>query len=77
MKNKPKPDNRRDNVERIQENINMTIHNMELADEMIHNTDDEKMKKVLMGKNDKRRDALNGMKKEIRDEAIDRENGYK
>lgn len=77
MKNKPKPDDRRDNVERIQENINMTIHNMELADEMIDNTDDEKMKKVLMEKNDRRRDALSGMRKEIRDEAIDRKNGYK
>jgi len=75
MRNKPKPDNRRDNVERIQKNINMTIHNMELADEMIHKTDDAKMKKVLTEKNERRRDALNGMRKEIRDEAIDRENG--
>jgi small acid-soluble spore protein (thioredoxin-like protein) len=35
------------------------------------------MKKVLMDKNDRRRDALNGMRKEIKDEAIDRKKGYK
>ena len=50
MKNKPKPDDRRDNVERIQKNIDMTIHNMELADDMIAKTDDEKTKKELMEK---------------------------
>ena len=33
MKNKP--DDRRDNVDKIQKNIDMTIHNMELADELI------------------------------------------
>jgi small acid-soluble spore protein (thioredoxin-like protein) len=77
MKNKPKPDDRRDNTEKIQKNIDMTLHNMELADEMVHNTDDEKMKKVLMEKNSRRKDALNGMRKEIKDEAIDRKKGYK
>ena len=77
MKNKPKPDDRRDNVERIQKNIDMTIHNMELADDMIAKTDDEKTKKELMEKNERRRHALDGMRREIRDEAIDRKNGYK
>ncbi len=77
MKNKPKPDDRRDNVERIQKNIDMTIHNMELADDMIDKTDDEKTKKELMEKNERRRHALDGMRREIREEAIDRENGYK
>jgi small acid-soluble spore protein (thioredoxin-like protein) len=32
---RPNPDNREDNVERIQHNIDMTIHNMEAAEEMI------------------------------------------
>lgn len=74
---KNKPDDRRDNVERIQKNINMTIHNIELADEMIAKTNDEKMKKDLKEKNKRRIDALDGMREEIRDEAIDRKNGYK
>ena len=31
---KPNPDDRRDNVKKIQRNINRTIQNMEAADEM-------------------------------------------
>ncbi len=69
--NKPKPDDRSDNVERIQANINHTIRNMELADELIEKTDDSKMAKTLEEKNDRRRDALEGFRAEIRDEALD------
>jgi small acid-soluble spore protein (thioredoxin-like protein) len=67
--NRPNPDNRADNVERIQKNIDMTIHNMEAADDMIASTPDEKMKKTLTEKNARRREALEGMRDEIRDEA--------
>lgn len=67
--NKPNPDNRADNVERIQRNIDMTIHNMEAAEEMIAQTPDEKMKQTLSEKNDRRRQALDGMREEIKDEA--------
>lgn len=77
MKNKPKPDNRKDNVEKIQYNIGKTIQNIELAEEMIAKTDDKKMINTLEEKNDRRREALDGMREEIRDEAIDRKNGYK
>lgn len=69
--NKPKPDDRSDNVERIQANINHTIRNMEAADELIEKTDDSKMAKTLEEKNDRRRDALEGFRAEIRDEALD------
>ncbi len=68
-RNKPNPDNRKDNVERIQRNIDMTIHNMEAAEEMIETTPDAKMKKTLLEKNERRRQALDGMRSEIRDEA--------
>ena len=74
MKNKP--DDRRDNVERIQRNIDMTIKNMELADELIEKTDDEKMKKDLDEKNKRRKRALEGMRFEIADEAAAREDDY-
>ena len=73
MGKKPKPDNRSDNVEKIQKNIDFTIHNMELADEMIEKTSDKKMAKTLSEKNDRRRDALEGMRHEIKDEADSRE----
>lgn len=77
MNNKPKPDDRRNNVDRIQYNIDKTIQNCELADEMIAKTDDENMKKTLEKKNERREASLDSMRKEIRDEAIDKRNGYK
>lgn len=65
---KVNPDNRKDNVEKIQKNINHTIHNMELAEEMIDKTSDEKMKQALKDKNKRRRASLAGMRREIKDE---------
>ncbi len=75
MKNKP--DDRKDNVDRIQYNIDRTILNCELADEMIEKTDDPKMQQTLKEKNERREEALQGMRTEIRDEALDKEKGYK
>ncbi len=75
--NRPNPDNRDDNVDRIQRNIDMTIHNMEAAEEMIAETPDEKMKKTLSEKNDRRRQALDGMREEIKDEANTRNKRHK
>lgn len=72
-----KPDDRRDNVDRIQDNISSTIQNIHRAEEMISKTDDEKMKATLTEKNERRDEALNDMRKEIRDEAIDKQNGYR
>lgn len=77
MKNKPKPDDRRDNVEKIQVNISNTIQNHRETEEMIAKIDDEKMKKDLKEKNKRREQSLQGMREEIRDEAISRENEYK
>ena len=74
---KSKPDDRRNNVDRIQHNISNTIENIELAEEMIAKTDDNKMKNTMAEKNDRRREALKGMREEIKDEAIDKQNGYK
>lgn len=77
MTMKSKPDDRSDNVERIQENINNTVRNMRRADEMIEENSDDTMKEDLKEKNERREDALQGMRGEIRDEAIAREKGYK
>ena len=71
------PDDRRDNVEKIEYNIGKTIQNMKRAEEMIEITDDEKMKEDLIAKNERRREALKGMRQEIREEAIARENNYR
>lgn len=72
---KQKPDDRSNNVDRIQFNINHTIKNMEAADELIQKTDDRKSKADLEEKNDRRRDALQGMREEIRDEARNQKKG--
>lgn len=64
-----KPDDRSDNVEKIQYNIGKTIQNIELAEDMIAKTDDENTKNTLEEKNDRRREALKGMREEIKDEA--------
>ncbi|MGI6734522.1 MAG: small acid-soluble spore protein Tlp [Anaerovoracaceae bacterium] len=73
---RPNPDDRRDNVERIEYNIGKTIQNMKRAEDMIQITDDEKTKQDLIEKNERRRDALKGMREEIREEAIARKNNY-
>lgn len=72
--NRPNPDNRSDNVAKIQKNIDMTIHNIEAAEDMIAKTPDKRMKHTLEEKNERRRDALEGMRREIKEEAQAQEN---
>lgn len=71
--NKPKPDNRSNNADRIQFNINHTIRNMEAAEDMMAKVDDPTQRGELEEKNDRRRDALQGMREEIKDEALNKE----
>ena len=75
MKNKP--DDRSNNVDRIQHNISNTIENFHLTEEAIEETDDRKTKRTLEEKNDRRQDAINGMKSEMKDESIAKKDGYK
>lgn len=77
LENKPKPDDRRDNVNKIQSNINNTIVNYRKTEELINNVDDNKQKIELEEKNKRREQSLKNMKKEIKDEAIDKRNEYK
>jgi len=67
---RPKPDDRSNNADRIQFNINHTIRNMEAAEELIEKTGDRKMKNELEEKNERRRDALQGMREEIKEESL-------
>lgn len=73
---KHNPDDRSDNVDRIQFNIDNTIRNIDLAKDIIAETDDSKTKKALQEKNERREEALDRMRVEIRDEALDSEKGY-
>ncbi|MDF2686562.1 MAG: tlp [Clostridia bacterium] len=74
---KHNPDDRRDNVKKIQKNIDRTIRNMELAEDMMAITDNNKTKEQMEEKNDRREKALEGMRHEIKDEAKARKNDYK
>lgn len=73
IKLKRNPDDRSDNVEKIQRSIDSTMRNIRAADEMINNTSDNKMREDLIVKNERRREALEGFRREIKDEADYRE----
>ncbi len=73
---KHNPDNRKDNVARIQRNIDMTIDNMRRADEMMAITPDNHMKQVLKEKNERRERALDGMRQEIQQESAASKNNF-
>ena len=77
MKNKPKPDDRTDNVDKIQFNIDNTIENYRRTQEVIRETEDEQIKQDLINKNEKRLESLKGMKEEIKDEATDKQRDRK
>ena len=72
-----KPDDRRDNVHRIQHTIDNTIENFRLTEEAIEESDDENYKEVLEQKNHRREESLDSLKTEIRDEAINKRKGYR
>lgn len=70
-----KPDDRSDNVEKIQEHIDNTIENLEESEEYLAaHADDitEKQERAIRNNNENRRESLPGMRDEIRDEATDR-----
>lgn len=77
MNNRPKPDDRRDNVEKIQQNITNTIINYRETEDLINKVDNEDEKNDLILKNERREHAIKGLREEIRDEALARKNGYK
>ena len=75
--NKPKPDDRTDNVEKIKFNIDNTIINYRKTEDAIKLAEDDKQRQELEEKNQRRDEALKGMRKEIRQEAVDKNNNYK
>lgn len=68
-----KPDDRSDNVEKIQKHIDDTVQNIDAAEEMIALSDNPKTIRDLKAKNRRREAALESMRAEIRDEAADRQ----
>lgn len=67
--NKPNPDDRSDNVEKLQSMIHNTIENMEAADESMRFTDSEEQRQQIDAKNERRRESIASFREEVRDEA--------
>ncbi|MBS4173004.1 small acid-soluble spore protein Tlp [Bacillus sp. FJAT-49736] len=74
--NKPKPDDRSDNVEKLQNMVQNTIENMEKAEATAEFADNEQ-KANIEAKNERRRESIDAMRSEIKDEAAAQENNYK
>lgn len=70
---RPKPDDRSDNVEKLQEMVHDTIENIHEAEESLQFADGDHREQVL-AKNERRRDAIAGMREEIKDEARHQDN---
>ncbi len=67
-----KPDNRADNVEKLQESVQNTIDNLEEAEDYLDEHADEispEEAEIIRQKNANRKESLKGMRSEIKDEA--------
>jgi small acid-soluble spore protein (thioredoxin-like protein) len=74
--NKPKPDDRSDNVEKLQSMIQHTIQNMEEAEESLEFANDDTHRAQIEAKNERRRESIDAMRSEIKDEAKAQGNQY-
>lgn len=66
--NRPNPDDRSDNVEKLQEMIVHTIENMEEAEEALEFASQEERAQIE-AKNERRRESIDAMRLEVKDEA--------
>lgn len=74
--NTPKPDDRSNNVERLQQMIENTKDNIEKAEISTEFAGPEEAQKIKE-KNDRRNRSIDAMIKELTEEAEARKNGYK
>jgi small acid-soluble spore protein (thioredoxin-like protein) len=76
MNNRPNPDNRKNNVERLHDMIENTQAKVEEADRIMQMSDSEEEISRLREKNAHREVSITAMQQEMEDEAKARENGY-
>ncbi|MCK0471905.1 small acid-soluble spore protein Tlp [Halalkalibacter sp. APA_J-10(15)] len=73
-----KPDNRNDNVEKLQEMKRNTQHNIEAAEEAIAETNmSNEQKQDVRAKNERREESIEAFEAEMEDEKRARQTGYK
>lgn len=71
-----KPDNRKNNVERLQQMVENTKENIEAAEETMHNLDvTSEDREAIEAKNQRREQSIESFKAEIADEQAAREKG--
>lgn len=73
--NKSKPDDRSDNVEKLQNMIDNTLENIEKAEETASLSSNEERAKIE-AKNERRRESIESMRSEVKDEAHAQNNQY-
>lgn len=67
MPKRPNPDDRSDNVEKLQKTIHDTIENVNESEENYSSLSTKEQEKIKM-KNQRRQDAIDGFRHEIEDE---------
>lgn len=72
--NRPNPDDRSDNVEKLQSMIVHTIENMDEAEESMKYANAEDLARIE-AKNERRRESLASFRSEIKDEYQAQQNG--
>lgn len=75
-KQNPKPDDRSDNAERIENTIGHTMQNMNEARDYVkaHSEEiSEEEKRQIKEKNQRREESIDGLRAEIKDEVNDRQ----
>jgi small acid-soluble spore protein (thioredoxin-like protein) len=73
--NRPNPDDRSDNVEKLQDAVQNTIENIEAAEDTLEFASGEERESIIE-KNHRREESIEAMRSEIKDESKDRKNGY-
>lgn len=73
--NKPNPDDRSDNVEKLQTMVQNTMTNIEEAEEAAACSNEEERQRIQQ-KNHNREVSIEAMRSEIKDESEARQNGY-
>lgn len=68
MEHRTNPDNRADNAAHLAQHIHNTEENMGKAEETMGNTESPTIKAQIQAKNERREEAIEGMRHELEDE---------
>ncbi|MFJ7976595.1 small acid-soluble spore protein Tlp [Peribacillus sp. JNUCC 23] len=75
MNHKHNPDDRSDNVEKLEDMIQNTMENIDAAEETLEFTSGDN-RNAIKEKNQRRQESIESFKNEIEDEKQARENGF-